>query len=77
MLRSLTSYHGKPGSGASVEFKIREGPITLLGITQDAGGQYRMIVAEGESRHGAIPPTGTPTPAPFFFRTREPLSARG
>ena len=67
VLRSLTSYHGKPGSGASVEFKIREGPITLLGITQDAGGQYRMIVAEGESRHGAIPPTGNTNTRAFFL----------
>ncbi len=26
ILRSLEKFHGKPGSGASVEFKIKEGP---------------------------------------------------
>jgi len=29
VLRSLLKYHGKPGQGASVEFKIKEGPITI------------------------------------------------
>lgn len=76
VLRSLTSYHGKPGSGASVEFKIREGPITLLGITQDAGGQYRMIVAEGESRHGAIPPNGEHQHPRLFSSGHENLCPR-
>ncbi|NCC66010.1 MAG: arabinose isomerase, partial [Spirochaetia bacterium] len=33
VLRSLSKYHGKPGSGAGVEFKIQEGPITMLAIT--------------------------------------------
>jgi L-arabinose isomerase len=33
-LRSLRQYHGKPGAGASVEFQIKEGPITMLSITQ-------------------------------------------
>jgi L-arabinose isomerase len=31
-LRSLKKYHGKPGHGASVEFKIRQGPITMLSV---------------------------------------------
>jgi len=35
--RSLRTYHGKPGSGASVEFKIKEGPITRNGFPQQAG----------------------------------------
>lgn len=30
VLRSLKKYHGKPGNGAGVEFKIKEGPTTLL-----------------------------------------------
>jgi len=58
VLRSLTKYHGKPGHGASVEFKIREGDITILGVTQTADGRIKLITAEGESRKGAIPPTG-------------------
>ena len=58
VLRSLLKYHGKPGSGASVEFRIREGPITLLSVTVTASGACKFVLAEGESLHGPIPPTG-------------------
>lgn len=66
ILRSLTKYHGKPGSGASVEFKIKEGPITMLGITQKADGKYKFVIGEGISRKGAIPPTGNTNTRGFF-----------
>jgi len=49
LLRSLSKYHGKPGSGAGVEFKIKEGPITMLSIGVTAGGRFKFILAEGES----------------------------
>lgn len=72
VIRSLLKYHGKEGSGASVEFKIKEGPITMLGITQDANGRFRFIIGEGESQAGPIPPTGnTNTRAVFKPDTRE------
>ncbi|MGH0053784.1 MAG: hypothetical protein ACQ5SW_10385 [Sphaerochaetaceae bacterium] len=58
VLRSLSKYHGKPGSGAGVEFKIQEGPITMLAITIGVGGNLKFVVAEGESAQGDIPPTG-------------------
>ena len=58
VLRSLKKYHGKPGSGASVEFKLKEGPITILGITQTYDGKFKFVIGEGESKKGAIPPTG-------------------
>lgn len=58
VLRSLKKYHGKPGSGASVEFKLKEGPITILGITQTYDGRFKFVIGEGESEKGAIPPTG-------------------
>ncbi len=58
VLRSLLKYHGKPGSGASVEFNIQEGPITMLSIGVKADGKFKFIVAEGESARGPIPPTG-------------------
>ncbi len=57
-LRSLLKYHGKPGSGASVEFHIKEGPITMLGITQTQSGAFKFVIGEGESKKGPIPPTG-------------------
>lgn len=66
LLRSLTKYHGKPGSGASVEFKIKEGPITMLGITQKANGAFKFIIAEGESKAGLIPPTGNTNTRGYF-----------
>jgi len=66
VLRSLIKYHGKPGSGASVEFKIKEGPITMLGINQRADGIFKFVLAEGESVAGPVPPTGNTTPRGFF-----------
>lgn len=66
VLRSLSKYHGKPGSGASVEFKIREGPITMLSIGVTADGRFKFILAEGESVRGPIPPTGNTNTRGFF-----------
>ena len=58
VLRSLRKYHGKPGHGASVEFNIKKGPITMLSIGVAAGGKFKFVIAEGVSREGPIPPTG-------------------
>lgn len=66
VLRSLSKYHGKPGSGASVEFKIKEGPITMLSIGVTANGKFKFIVAEGQSVRGPIPPTGNTNTRGFF-----------
>jgi len=57
VLRSLTAYHGKPGAGASVEFKLKEGPITMLGITSNYEGRFKFVIAEGETVAGPIPAT--------------------
>jgi L-arabinose isomerase len=51
-LRSLKLFHGKRGAGLSVEFKVRYGPITIVGCTQTAEGKLKLIVAEGESVPG-------------------------
>jgi len=66
VLRSLLKYHGKPGFGASVEFKIKEGPITLLSLGMTAEGAFKFVLAEGESVHGPIPPTGNTNTRGFF-----------
>jgi len=58
VIRSLKKYHGKPGSGAGVEFQIKEGPITMLSIGQTAQGGFKFVIAEGESARRPIPPTG-------------------
>ena len=46
VLRSLKKYHGKPGYGAGVEFKIKEGPITMLSISSTFDGKFKFIIAE-------------------------------
>ena len=66
VLRSLSKYHGKPGTGAGVEFKIKEGPMTLLSISLTANGRFKFILAEGQSMHGPIPPTGNTNTRGFF-----------
>jgi L-arabinose isomerase len=66
VLRSLSKYHGKPGTGAGVEFKIKEGPITILSIGLTANSRFKFILAEGESLHGPIPPTGNTNTRGFF-----------
>lgn len=67
VIRSLKKYHGKPGSGAGVEFNIKVGPITMLSISVKSDGKFKFIIAEGESVAGPIPPTGnTNTHGKFF-----------
>jgi len=51
-LRALKLYHGKSGAGLSVEFKVRYGPITIIGCTQTSDGKLKLIVGEGESIPG-------------------------
>jgi len=51
-LRALKLFHGKRGTGLSVEFKVRYGPITIVGCTQTAEGRLKLIVAEGSSIEG-------------------------
>jgi L-arabinose isomerase len=52
-LRGLGLYHGKRGYGVSVEFNVKTGPITILGVTQTADGRLKFLMAEGESIPGA------------------------
>jgi len=66
VLRSLKKYHGKPGNGAGVEFKIKEGPITMLSISSTYEGKFKFVIAEGESVKGPIPPTGNTNTRGFF-----------
>lgn len=50
ILRGMGVYHGKRGSGVSVEANVISGPVTTLGVTQLASGRLRMIVSEGEAK---------------------------
>src|SRR3954468_16144921 len=51
-LRALQLYHGKRGAGLSVELQVRYGPITIVGCTQTAEGELKLLVGEGESIPG-------------------------
>jgi L-arabinose isomerase len=66
ILRGMGLYHGKQGTGVSVEAKIRSGPITTLNVTQTGDGKLKLISSEGESTHGPIMQIGnTHTPVKF------------
>ena len=66
VLRSLLKYHGKPGYGASVEFKLKNGPISMLGMTSTYQGKFKFVIGEGESVRGPIPATGNTNTRGFF-----------
>jgi L-arabinose isomerase len=53
-VRPLAVYHGKVGSGLSVEMSVKHGPVTLLSIAEAPGGKLKLVVAEGESVAGPI-----------------------
>ena len=53
VLRGLGLFHGKRGYGLSVEFQVKNGPITIFGVTQTVDGRLKFLVAEGESIPGA------------------------
>lgn len=58
VVRDLSVYHGKRGRGLSVEFKVRTGPVTLLGLTQTFDGRVKFVAATGESVAGETPRSG-------------------
>ena len=58
ILRKLSILHGKTGTGPSVEYQIKKGPITMFGLTQTFEGRFKMVLAEGESLPGLIPTIG-------------------
>lgn len=54
LLRGLGVYHGKQGTGVSVEAKVRAGEITNLGCTQTADGRLKFIITEAEATDAQI-----------------------
>jgi L-arabinose isomerase len=53
-VRPLSVYHGKVGSGLSVEMSVKHGPVTLLSVVQTADGKLKLLVAEANSEPGTI-----------------------
>ena len=53
-VRNLDVYHGKKGSGLSVEMSVKNGPVTLLSVVETADNKIIFLVAEAESVEGPI-----------------------
>lgn len=67
-LRGMGIYHGKKGTGISVEAKVKSGPITTLNMTQTKEGKLKMIISEAEATNGTIMTIGnTQTPVKFKY----------
>lgn len=49
ILRGMGVYHGKRGTGISVEAKVRPGAVTTLGVTQTGDGRLKFNISEGEA----------------------------
>jgi L-arabinose isomerase len=66
ILRAMGVYHGKRGTGVSVEAKVKSGDITNLGLTQTIDGKLKLIISEGVATGGEIMNIGnTQTPVRF------------
>ena len=68
LLRGLGVYHGKRGWGVSVEFDVAHGPVTLLGLGQDADGTLSFIASEGTTVPGPLLAIGNTTSRVDFGR---------
>lgn len=54
ILRGMGVYHGKRGSGISVEAKVQSGPVTTLNVTQTRDGKLKFIISEAEATDDTI-----------------------
>jgi L-arabinose isomerase len=53
-IKPLSEYHGKVGSGLSVEMSVKHGPVTLLSVVETRGGKIVLLVAHADSVAGPI-----------------------
>ncbi|MHA4896464.1 arabinose isomerase [Pedobacter sp. PWIIR3] len=53
-VKPLQVYHGKVGSGLSVEMSVKHGSVTLLSVVETGDGKVVFLVAEAESVAGPI-----------------------
>lgn len=68
LLRGLGVYHGKRGWGVSVEFDVKPGPVTLLGLGQDRDGSLCFVASQGNVVPGSLLSIGNTTSRVDFNR---------
>ena len=68
LLRGLGVYHGKRGWGVSVEFDVKPGPVTVMGLAQDQSGTFSLVASEGTVVSGALLQIGNTTSRVDFGR---------
>jgi L-arabinose isomerase len=60
-LQHLKVHHGKSGHGLGIDFDMKEGPVTLLNLTQyNAGERFKLVYSVGEIIPGPILSIGNP-----------------
>jgi L-arabinose isomerase len=70
-VRPLKAFHGKEGSGVSVEMTVKNGPVTLLSVVERKNGGLLLLIAEAMSVPGPILQIGNTN-----SRYRFPIGAR-
>src|SRR5581483_9873941 len=70
-VRALDVYHGKEGSGLSVEMSVRHGPVTLLSVAEDKDRGFKFLVAHAMCEAGPTLAIGNTN-----SRLRFPIGAR-
>lgn len=68
LLRGLGVFHGKRGWGVSVEFDVRHGPVTAVGIGQRRDGGFFFVASEGSVVPGPLLAIGNTTSRVDFDR---------
>jgi len=70
-VKPLDVYHGKVGSGLSVEMRVKTGPVTLLSVVECKQHGFKLLFAHGETERGPILEIGNTN-----SRYRFPIGAR-